>query len=226
VTGAAGTLGKSVAERFAAGGARLLLIDRDDAALDAIRTHLGHGHVAQAIDLTDRLRTDAAIRSGADRLNGIDVLCNIAGGFAMGPAVHETSADQWRSMLDVNVTTLLNAVSAVVPRMLETNRGGKIVNVGALSAMSGKAHMAAYVAAKTMVLRLTESMAAELREARINVNCVLPSTIDTPANRAAMPGAHFDHWVSPKALADVVAFLASDAARAIHGAAIPVSALI
>jgi NAD(P)-dependent dehydrogenase (short-subunit alcohol dehydrogenase family) len=225
VTGAAGSLGRSVAERFAKGGARLLLIDRDVVALDILLSNLGIGHEARAIDLTDRVSTEAAIQTGAERLNGIDVLCNIAGGFAMGPAVHETPTDQWQSMHEINVTTLINAVSAVVPRMLEANRGGKIVNVGALSAMTGKASMAAYISAKSVVLRLTESMAAELREKRINVNCVLPSIIDTPSNRAAMPGANFGHWVSPKDLADVVAFLASDAARAIHGAAIPVSAL-
>lgn len=223
VTGAAGALGRSVAARFAAGGARLLLLDSDAARLDEVRAQLGPRHEAQPVDLTDRPATEAAIGAAAGRLGGIDVLCNITGGFAMGPAVHELPPGEWQRMFAINVSTLLNTVAAVVPRMLAAGRGGKIVNVGAMSAASGKAQMAAYVSAKSAVSRLTESMAAELREAGINVNCVLPSIIDTPANRASMPKADFRTWVAPAAIADVIAFLASDSARAIQGASIPVT---
>jgi NAD(P)-dependent dehydrogenase (short-subunit alcohol dehydrogenase family) len=108
--------------------------------------------------------------------------------------------------------------------MLRQGRGA-IVNVGALAALSGKPAMAAYTASKAALIRLTEAMAAELRDRGINVNCVLPSIIDTPANRAAMPKADFAKWVAPAALADVIAFLASDGARAVHGAAVPVAGL-
>jgi NAD(P)-dependent dehydrogenase (short-subunit alcohol dehydrogenase family) len=166
-----------------------------------------------------------AVKAAHARLGGLDVVCNIAGGFAMGPPVHETPPELWRRMLDMNATTVLNVAAATVPLMLAGGRGGKIVNVGAMAALSGKADMAAYVASKSAVIRLTESMAAELRERGINVNCVLPSTIDTPANRAGMPKADFSRWVAPAALADVIAFLASDAARAVHGAALPVTGL-
>ena len=103
--------------------------------------------------------------------------------------------------------------------------GGKIVNVGAYAAQKGVANMGAYVAAKSAVIRLTESMAAELRSRNINVNCVLPTIIDTPENRAAMPDTDPSRWVSPADLAEVIVFLASDAARAVHGAALPVSGL-
>ncbi len=225
VTGAAGTLGKSVGARFARSGARLLLLDRERAAVEALRKELGAGHEAVAVDLVDREATAAAIASAAKKLGRIDVLCNIAGGFTMSPPVHEAPAEQWRQMFDVNVGTLLNAVAAVVPLMLAAGRGGKIVNVGAFAAASGKAQMAAYIAAKSTVSRITESMAAELRDAGINVNCVLPSIIDTPPNRASMPKADFSRWVEPMAIADVVAFLASDDARAIHGASLPVTGL-
>ena len=118
----------------------------------------------------------------------------------------------------------MRAVHSVVPHMLEQG-GGKIVNVGAYSAQKGVAQMGAYVAAKSAVIRLTESMAAELRDKNINVNCVLPTIIDTPENRAAMPKADPSRWVAPRDLANVIAFLASDAARAIHGAAVPVTGL-
>jgi NAD(P)-dependent dehydrogenase (short-subunit alcohol dehydrogenase family) len=100
---------------------------------------------------------------------------------------------------------------------------GKIVNIGAVAALAGKANMGAYSASKSAVIRLTESMSAELRDKGINVNCVLPSIIDTPQNRADMPKADPLRWVGPDALAEVILFLASDAARAIHGAAIPVT---
>jgi NAD(P)-dependent dehydrogenase (short-subunit alcohol dehydrogenase family) len=103
--------------------------------------------------------------------------------------------------------------------------GGKIINVGAFAAQKGAANMGAYIASKSAVMRLTETMAAELREKNINVNCVLPTIIDTPENRAAMPKADPTRWVAPDDLANVVVFLASDEARAIHGAALPVTGL-
>ncbi len=142
----------------------------------------------------------------------------------MGEAVHETSDATWNFLHDINVRTLLHAVRAVVPRMLMA-RGGKIVNVGASAAQKGLAQMGAYTAAKSAVVRLTEAMSAELRERGINVNCVLPTVIDTPDNRAEMPGADASQWVRPQDLASVVTFLASDAARAVHGAALPVCGL-
>jgi NAD(P)-dependent dehydrogenase (short-subunit alcohol dehydrogenase family) len=113
---------------------------------------------------------------------------------------------------------------AVVPRMLEQG-GGKVVNVGAYAARRGVANMGAYCASKAVVIRLTEAMAAELRERNINVNCVLPSTLDTPENRAEMPDADPSRWVAPADLAQAIVFLASPAARAIHGAALPVTGL-
>jgi len=126
--------------------------------------------------------------------------------------------------MELNAGSVLRMCHAVVPHMLKAG-GGRIVNIGAFSALSGKAEMAAYVASKSAVIRLTESMAAELRTSHINVNCVLPSIIDTPPNRAAMPKADFSRWVASEALADVLLFLCSPAARAIHGAAIPVVGL-
>jgi NAD(P)-dependent dehydrogenase (short-subunit alcohol dehydrogenase family) len=152
------------------------------------------------------------------------VLCNIAGGFRMGEAVHETSTDTWELMLRLNAGTVLDMARAVVPSMLAQGQGW-IVNVAAGAALRGAAHMGAYAASKSAVMRLTESMAAELRTRGIHVNCVLPSILDTPENRAAMPDADPGHWVSPEDLAAVIRFLASPAARAVHGAALPVSGL-
>jgi NAD(P)-dependent dehydrogenase (short-subunit alcohol dehydrogenase family) len=158
------------------------------------------------------------------RFGRIDALCHLAGGFRMGEAVHETSASTWNFLVDINVRTLLNAAQAVVPQMLAQG-GGRIVTVGAASAARGAAQMGAYTAAKSAVMRLTESMSAELRERGINVNGVLPTIIDTPENRAAMPAADPSRWVAPAALAEVIGFLCSDAARAVHGVALPVAGL-
>ena len=221
ITGGAGHLGRALAAAFESEGANLVLVDRE---LELLQRAFGSEAAARLLapcDLLDATRVQAVVDSALARFGRIDVLCNIAGGFRMGEAVHETSDATWDFLLDLNARTLLHTARAVVPAMLKAG-GGKIVNVGAFSASKGLAQMGAYTASKAVVMRLTEAMAAELRERGINVNCVLPSTLDTPANRAAMPGADASRWVEPAALAEVIGFLASDAARAIHGALIPV----
>jgi NAD(P)-dependent dehydrogenase (short-subunit alcohol dehydrogenase family) len=224
ITGAAGNLGQAVAQAFAQAGDTLVLAGRTRESLVRAYGEDTPQRLFAVADLLDPAQLDAAVRLAVQRLGGIDVLCNIAGGFQMGPAVHETTDESWDLMMDLNARTVMHTARAVVPNMLSRG-GGKIVNVGANAAMKGAAHMGAYVASKSSVLRLTETMAAELREGGINVNCVMPSIIDTPENRAAMPGADPARWVKPQQLAQVIAFLASDAASALHGACIPVVGL-
>ena len=192
VTGAAGNLGRAVAAAFEALGATVVRLGRKD-----------------------------AVERELERHGRVDVLCNIAGAFRMGKPLHETTDEDWDFLFDANAKTVLKMSRAVVPSMIR-NGGGKIVNVGAYAALKGAAQMGAYVASKSAVIRLTETMAAELREKNINVNCVLPTIIDTPENRKAMPDADRSNWVAPADLANVIVFLASPAARAIHGAAITV----
>jgi NAD(P)-dependent dehydrogenase (short-subunit alcohol dehydrogenase family) len=124
-------------------------------------------------------------------------------------------------MFSINLHTALNSCRAVVPHLLRQG-GGRIVNVAARAALAGVPTLAAYCASKSALVRLSESLAAELKDQGITVNCVLPGTIDTPQNRRDMPGADFSKWVAPEAIADVILFLASDAARAVSGASIPV----
>jgi NAD(P)-dependent dehydrogenase (short-subunit alcohol dehydrogenase family) len=224
ITGAAGTLGAAVAEAFAGFGANLALLDLQQAQLQRAFAAPSERHLLLPTNMLEQTQVHAAVAQTLQRFQRIDVLCNIAGGFRMGPAVHETSDDDWQFLFDINVRTMLNAVRAVVPQMLEQG-GGSIINTGAYSAQKGVAQMGAYCASKSVVIRLSEAMAAELREKNINVNCVLPTIIDTPANRAAMPEADASRWVAPQALASTIVFLASDAARAMHGAAIPVTGL-
>jgi len=224
ITGAAGNLGRAVAQAFADVGDRLVLVDL---RADALAGAFGTDTPAQAMvatNLLDPAQADRAVQTALDRFGRLDVLCNLAGGFRMGEAVHETSDATWNFLFDLNARSLLHAVQAAVPRMLQRG-GGKVINVGAFSAQKGAAQMGAYTASKAVVIRLTEAMAAELRERGINVNCVLPTVIDTPENRRAMPGADPAKWVTPRDLASVIRFLASDEARAIHGAAIPVTGL-
>ncbi len=224
VTGAAGNLGRAIANAFAARGANLVLLDRRREQLDGSYGNETPQRMHVAVDLLDSAQVDAAAQSAVDRFGRIDVLCNIAGGFRMGTPVHATSDADWNFLFDINARTLLHASRAVVPRML-AGGGGKIVNVGAYAAQKGVADKGAYVAAKSAVIRLTEAMADELRARNINVNCVLPTIIDTPENRRAMPDADPHEWVAPEDLANVVVFLASPEARAVHGAALPVTGL-
>jgi len=224
VTGAAGNLGRAVAKTFADRGARLVLLDIRRENLEQAFAAETDRRLFAPTNLLEPAQVEAAVKQAAARFGRIDALANLAGGFRMGTPVHATSDTDWNFMFDLNARTLLNMARAVVPRMLDGG-GGKIVNVGAFAAQKGAAQMGAYVAAKSAVIRLTESMAAELREKNINVNCVLPTIIDTPENRASMPNADPALWVAPQDLANVIAFLCSDAARAIHGAALPVTGL-
>ena len=223
VTGAAGNLGRVVAQTFAAAGARVALVDRGEAGLNAAQADLPAG-AESAIFAVDLLQAEA-VAALADqvvgRLGGVDILANIAGGFTMGPPLHQTSDHDWDFMLDLNARSVFHTCRALIPAMLARG-GGRIVNVSARAATEGKAHMIPYCASKAAVITLTEGLSAELKDAGINVNCVLPGTLDTPQNRAAMPDQDFSRWVPPAALADVIAFLASDAARCVTGAAIPV----
>jgi len=212
ITGAAGGLGREVCRVAREQGADIVQVDIAFPA-DA------EGRVL-SLDLTDA----GAVSNAIAGLDHIDGLINVAGGFDMGPALYETSDESWNKMFAINVTTARNMISAVVPKML-TGKGGSVVNVGAFGALTGTGNMAAYCASKSVVMNLTQSLSDEVKHQGINVNAVLPSIIDTPANRAAMPDASFDEWVSPEQLANVMCFLLSNAASGIHGALIPVRGL-
>jgi len=223
ITGAAGNLGQAVAAAFAARGARLALVDLDAGALEATRKELAAQSEAAVFpaDLIKPSSVAEMVERVSAHFGRIDILANIAGGFTMGPPVHETEDRDWDFMLDLNARTAFNTCRAVVPHLL-SGAGGRIINVSARAATQGKARMAPYCVSKAAVITLTESLAAEHKHDGINVNCILPGTVDTPQNRAAMPGQDFDKWVPPAALADVILFLASDAARCVTGAAVPV----
>ena len=211
ITGAAGSLGQATAKRAQQAGASVL-------GVDIIATgSLDHCDEYRQLDLLDR----EATRDCFSALGELDGLINIAGGFAMGDMAWDPAGEQWDQMFRINVDTMRNATMAAIPLLLKQERG-TIVNIGALGALTGQAAMSAYCCAKSSVMKLTESLSEELRHQGVNVNAVLPSIIDTPPNREGMPDADFSQWVAPEQLAEVICFLSSQAASAVHGALLPV----
>jgi len=224
ITGAAGNLGQAVARAFHDAGAKTVLVDRSAEALQQAYGSAGADPdrmISSGVDLADEASARALVAAARARFGRIDVLVNTVGGFRGGKHVHDEELATWDLMMTMNLRTTLVACRAVIPAMLEQGSGA-IVNVGAGAALAAPAGLAAYGASKSAVLRLTESLSAEVKAKGVRVNAVLPSTIDTPQNRAAMPDADASKWVSPDAIADVIAFLASDAARAVTGVALPV----
>ncbi|MFQ5435327.1 MAG: SDR family NAD(P)-dependent oxidoreductase [Anaerolineae bacterium] len=224
ITGATGNLGKAIVRAFQGAGAKLALVDRSADHLQQVFPDLVDSpdhYLANCADLTHPDDVGGAIREVIKYFGRLDVLINAAGGFRAGTLLHETPLETWEFMLNLNARSVFITSQIVIPYMLQQGRG-KIVNVAARAALSGGAKMSVYSVSKSAVVRLTESMAAELKDAGINVNCILPGTIDTPPNRQAMPHADHSRWVKPEAMADAILFLASEAAREIHGAALPV----
>lgn len=214
VTGAAGALGRKVVETLAGAGWRVVGIDLGPVGTDGVALALG------GVDLTDEAAmAGAAERIGAE-LGQLDGLVNIAGGFSW-ETVQDGAVATWDRLYAMNVKTTLVSSRALLP-LLRASRGA-IVNIGAAASVKAATGMGAYAASKAGVARLTEALAEELKDEGVRVNALLPSIIDTPANRADMPDAAFDRWVAPSQLADVIAFLLSPAATAVTGALIPVT---
>lgn len=216
ITGASGALGKVVAETARTRGAKIAEIDHWPSPLPPGPDRL----VIGSIDLSDPAQATKAIDTAAAHFGRLDALINIAGAFSF-----ETVADgdpkTWQRLYAINVMTALNASRAAIPHLVKAG-AGRIVNIGAMGALQAAAGMGPYAASKAGVHRLTEALAAELK-GKVTVNAVLPSTIDTPANRRDMPQADFSKWVTGEELASVILFLASDAASAVTGALLPVA---
>jgi NAD(P)-dependent dehydrogenase (short-subunit alcohol dehydrogenase family) len=216
VTGALGALGKVVAEAALARGARVAGVDHAASQIPTTENRVELG----GVDLSDAAQAKKAIDTVAAHFGRLDALINIAGGFAF-EAVAEGDPKTWQRMYALNVLTALNASRSAIPH-LAGSPAARVVNIGAMAALQAGAGMGAYAASKAGVHRLTEALAAEWK-GKIAVNAVLPSIIDTAANRTSMPKADFSKWVTPHELANVILFLASDAASAVTGALIPVS---
>jgi NAD(P)-dependent dehydrogenase (short-subunit alcohol dehydrogenase family) len=226
ITGGAGGLGRAVSLAFAGAGAQVILGSREPTRAPSEQVAAeasGHGwQVAfRPVDVEDESSVAALVADVASRHGRIDVLVNLVGGFAAGQPVTQLDLQTWRGMQDVNVLTAF-LTSKHVGRVMERQGAGRIINISSRAALSARKNAAAYAVAKSAVITLTEALAEELGETGVTVNCLLPSIIDTPATRAAMPNADFARWPKAEEVARVLLFLASDDAQLISGAAIPV----
>jgi NAD(P)-dependent dehydrogenase (short-subunit alcohol dehydrogenase family) len=220
ITGAYGALGAETARAAVKCGARVALIDRATSAPPGLLEACGPGAVPLGgVDLSNAADATRAINGAHQGLRGLDALINIAGSFRW-QAIADGDSETWDLLYAINLKTAVNASRAALAHM---DSGGRIINVGANAASKSGAGMGPYAASKAGVHRLTESLAEEVKDLGITVNAVLPSILDTPANRAAMPQANFSKWVTPQALANVILFLASDEASAVTGALLPVT---
>ena len=216
VTGGTGALGRAVASAFIAAGARVVATTRH--AVD------GESHErlsVEAVDLVDEASMLALADRVRERYGRCDALVCCAGGFESGPSVAEAPLALWQRMLDLNATSCFLASRAFLPLMLEARRGS-IVLVGSKAALNPFKGGVPYSVSKATVIALTKALAVELRDQGVTVNCVLPSVIDTPANRTESPDADVSRWVTPEELAETIVWLSSSAARETSGAVIPV----
>lgn len=217
VTGGFGVLGQAVAEAFAAQGGRVARIDFAPAPAKPVSGALDIG----GVDLTDAAATASALDTVRAAHGGIDVLVNVAGGFTW-ETLEGGSIESWARMQSINLISNATITKAALAD-LKASDAGRVISIGAGAAIKAAAGMGAYTASKAGVHRLTEALAEELAGSSVTVNAVLPSIIDTPTNRADMPDADVSQWVKAEAVADVILFLASPAARAVTGALIPLT---
>jgi NAD(P)-dependent dehydrogenase (short-subunit alcohol dehydrogenase family) len=223
VTGGTGALGRVIVSEFLKEGAKVIctyIVDEELRDVLPLLSQFRDQIVFTKTNVIKQKQVERTVQKTLKRFGRIDILVNTVGGFAYAPVV-ETDEKTWDHMMNINLKSTFLCSKAVLPHMIKQNYG-KIINISSRPALKGAAGVGAYGASKAGVLNLTEAIAEEVREYNINVNAILPSVIDTPANRKAMPEADFSKWVKPEEIARVVVFLASDESKPISGAGIPV----
>jgi len=227
VTGGTGALGREVCHAFLRAGALLATTYVADSGIPALESKVGDlkkNILFIKKDLGNEKDVRALVTEVVTKYGRIDVLANVVGGYMAGKPVIEIDEKDWDTMLNLNLKTAFLLSKHVVAQMVRQS-GGKVIHTSARPGLRGAGNDAAYVASKSGVIRLVESIAEEVKSRGINVNCVLPSIIDTEPNRRGMPNADFSKWVKPSEIARVILFLASEDSRPINGAAIPVFGL-
>lgn len=223
ITGGTGALGRAVVSVFIEEGAKVVctyIIDEELSHYSSLAENQKSNLVFVQADVTKEKSVAETVQKTLERFGRVDVLVNIVGGFTYAKIV-DTDEKIWDSMMNVNLKSTFLCSKAVLPQMVKQNYG-KIINISSRPALKGSSGVGAYAASKAAVMNLTETIADEVRDYEINVNAILPSTIDTPANRKSMPDADFSKWVKPEEIARVITFLASDDSKPMSGAGIPV----
>jgi NAD(P)-dependent dehydrogenase (short-subunit alcohol dehydrogenase family) len=217
ITGAKGGLGTFVTQRFLGTGATVIGASRSISPEDFPAPNF----VALPVDFTKPVAVTSAIGSCVARYGKLDVLVHVVGGFAGGKSVVETDDATWEQMRDLNLTAAFYVLRAAIPHLRKSG-AGRIVTVGSLAAVEPHAGLGAYVTSKSALVSLVRTVAVENKDAGVTANVVLPGTMDTPANRKAMPGADFSKWLKPADVADLILWLADERAAHVTGAAIPI----
>ncbi len=224
IPGGTGALGRHVTRAFLEEGAKVAVSFFVDAELPELKELLGDlisSMKAYKVDVTSETEVSRFVSDVLQEFGAIDILVNVVGGYMGGTPVTETTLKDWDFMMNLNLKSAFLCCREAVPHM-EKRGQGRIINISSQSGLEGEEGHAAYSASKAGVIRLTESLADELEGKGVNVNCIMPSIIDTPANREAMPNADFDEWPKPWEVAQVILFLASEEAKLLHGSSIPV----
>jgi len=217
ITGAKGGLGSFITKRFLATGATVVGASRSISQEDFPLPNF----VALPVDFTKSAAVTSAVNSIVDRYRRLDVLVHVVGAFAGGQSVAETDDATWEQMRDLNLTSAFYTLRAAIPHLRKSG-AGRLVVIGSLAAVEPHAGLAAYVTFKTALATLVRTVALENRDAGVTANVVLPGTMDTPANRKAMPNADFSKWLQPSDVADVVLWLCDERASHITGTTIPI----
>ena len=227
ITGGTGALGTAVCKAYLRQGCNVAIPFIFDHEIEGFEKEIGDLKSRVTLirtSVTAEAEVNSCFQTVLDKFGKLDVLVNIVGGFMGGIPVSEMGVEDWDAMMNLNLKSAFLCCRCILPHMKE-RKSGKIVNVSARAGLSGVAGMSAYCVSKGGVRVLTESVAEEVKDLGINVNAIMPSIIDTSANREAMPDENHSLWVSPTDIAKVILFLTSDDASIINGAAIPVYGL-
>ena len=216
ITGAAGGLGEIVTRNFVDGGAHVIGV-----SLEWPHTPDSHRVMPLTLDLTDPEQCRKAVAQTLQEHRRIDALIHLVGGFSGGTTIAATTDEVWDHMMSINLHSTFNLCREVMPHMLASGRG-RIIAIGSKAGVEPAPRFGAYHVSKAAMHALIRVLAAECKGTGITTNAILPSTIDTPWNRETMPDADHSKWVKPGSIAQLIMYLASDAASAVNGALIPI----
>ena len=219
ITGGTGAFGRTLVKRFLDTGAKTIASFRNETEAVKLKRVNPQVEIIK-LDISSEKEILKAVPILIRKFTKIDILVNTVGGYLGGKNVTQLGEDEWEAMMNLNLKSAFLISKHVIP-IMKSGNGGKIIHVSSKTGLKSDGYDSAYAASKAALIRFVESISQEFREDKININCILPTTIDTEANRRAMPNADFGKWLSSEDLANVVLFLCSSDSKVINGAAIP-----